>query len=185
MKVFFFLLSCLLTAHTLSAYEQAFPKTEVATIEIKTIPASRLIVSESKGHYFAENNQLFRPLFRYISQNDIQMTTPVESEMMPGKMYFYLGADATDRELTPTESVRLIEMPERKVASIGARGSYTEGNFNEALKQLEAWLKKQPTLQPSGAPRAVFWNGPFTPGFLKRFEVHIPVVEKVVQPSAE
>jgi len=163
---------------TTHAYDQAFAKTDVGTIELKTIPASRLIVSESDDHYFKENNGLFRPLFRYISRNDIAMTTPVEAEMMTGKMYFYLGADAKGRELPATEEVRVIEMPERKVASIGVRGGYSEENFAAALDKLEAWLAKHPTHKASGAARGIFWNGPYVPWFLKRFEVHLPVVER-------
>lgn len=162
----------------LSAYEQAFEQTGVGTAEIKTIPASKLIASESTGHYFKENNGLFMPLFRYISDNDIAMTTPVEAEMMPGKMYFYIGGDAKDRELESTRKVTVLEMPAREVASIGVRGSYSEANFNEAKKQLEKWLAEHPTHKAAGEARGVFWNGPMTLGFLKRFEVHIPVVER-------
>jgi len=31
-----------------------------------------------------------------------------------------------------------------------------------------------------GDARGIFWNGPFMPGFFKRFEVHLPVVERSV-----
>lgn len=179
MKVLFLLLiSAMSLQSTATAYDQAFPKTTVGSMELKTIPASRLIASESSGHYFSENNGLFRPLFRYINQNDIAMTTPVEAEIMPGKMYFYIGGDAAERELKSTDTVRVMEMPERLVASIGARGSYSEENFNEALKKLEDWMKNHPTHVARGQARGIFWNGPFTPGFFKRFEVHLPVVER-------
>lgn len=76
---------------TATANDKVFPKTEVDRMELKTIPASRLIVSGSSGHYFSENH---------------------------------------------------------------------------------------PTHKASGEARGIFWNGPFTPGFLKRFEVHLPVVER-------
>lgn len=179
MKAFHLLiLLSMISQSSLLAYDQAFTKTDVGTIELKTIPASRLIVSESNSHYFKQNNGLFRPLFRYISQNDIAMTTPVEAEMMPGKMYFYIGGDAAKRELESTDEVRVVDLPERTVASIGVRGGYSEGNFNAALQQLNTWLDKHPTHKANGEARGIFWNGPFTPGFLKRFEVHIPVVER-------
>ena len=162
----------------MSAAEKAFPQTAVNAVELKMIPASKLIVSQSNGHYFRGNNGLFRPLFRYISQNDIAMTTPVEAEMMPGKMYFYIGGDAAERELSSNEEVEVLELPERLVASIGARGGYSESNFNEAREALEAWLAEHPTHKADGAARGIFWNGPYVPAFLKRFEVHIPVVAK-------
>jgi DNA gyrase inhibitor GyrI len=181
MKALNLLLVMGLTLQTsLFANEQAFARTSVGAIELKTIPASMLIASESEGHYFKENNGLFRPLFRYISANDIAMTTPVEAEMMPGRMYFYIGGDAAKRELKSTEKVSVIEVPERTVASIGVRGGYSEENYKEALKKLEAWLKGHPTHMARGDARGIFWNGPFMPGFFKRFEVHLPVVERSV-----
>ncbi|MEO0508844.1 MAG: heme-binding protein [Verrucomicrobiota bacterium] len=166
------------TPFVMSAAEKVFPQTAVNTHELKTIPASKLIVSQSDGYYFGGNNSLFRPLFRYISQNDIAMTTPVEAEMRPGKMYFYIGRDAADRDLSSNAEVEVLELPERLVASLGSRGSYSEQNFNRAMESLENWLADHPTHKADGAARAIFWNGPDVPGFMKRFEVHIPVVEK-------
>ena len=43
------------------------------------------------------------------------------------------------------------------------------------VSELEAWLASQNAWRAAGAPYAVFWNGPFTPWFMKRFEVHVPV----------
>ena len=163
---------------SLSSYEQAFPKTDAGVLEIKTLPASRMIVSESGGHYFAGNNGLFRPLFRYISRENIAMTTPVEAEMMPGKMYFHIGPDAADRELNATDDVRVVEIPERVVASIGVRGAYTEANFTRSCGQLQAWLEGHPVYKANGEARGIFWNGPYVPWFLKHFEVHVPVVKR-------
>ena len=41
--------------------------------------------------------------------------------------------------------------------------------------ELLAWLGDQPGLEVAGAAYAVFWHGPFTPWFAKRYEVHVPV----------
>lgn len=169
------LLLCLLPLQAMTAYEQAFAKTAVGEKEIKILPAAKLIASSSVSGYFERNNSLFRPLFRYIQSNDIAMTTPVEAEMEPGVMYFYIGGDAANRELRATEDVRVLELPERTVASIGVRGSYSQDNFKTAETQLRAWIQAQGTHQITGAARGIYWNGPFTLGFLKRSEVHIPV----------
>ena len=64
-----------------SAYERAFPRTDVGVIEIKTVPAATLLATRSDDDYFDESNDLFRPLFRYIQKNDIPMTVPVESRI--------------------------------------------------------------------------------------------------------
>ena len=158
-----------------SAHEQAFAKTNVGEFEIKTLPKARLIASQTDAAYFENKNRLFRPLFRYISSRDIAMTSPVEAEMNPGTMYFYIDAEVSNKVLDATENVSVHEVPERLVASLGVRGSYNEYNFNKASAELSAWLLKNPSYKATGKIRGIFWNGPFIPGFFKRFEVHIPV----------
>jgi len=167
----------------IQAAEQAFSKTDVGQAEIKTLPAARLIASHSEGAYFEDNNGLFRPLFRYISARDIAMTTPVEAEINPGTMYFYIGGAVEDAALENTENVTVKSLPERKVASYGARGSYSESNFETAKAALETWLHTNEDYEAAGEARGVFWNGPFMPGFFKRFEVHIPVRSRLAQNS--
>jgi effector-binding domain-containing protein len=178
MKQLLVLLLTLLPLNLMSAYENAFEQTPVGTVEIKTLPAARLLAAHGEGNYFEENNGLFRPLFRYIQANDIAMTTPVEAEIEPGIMYFYLGADYADLALADTERVQVTSLPERTVLSIGVRGSYSAANFNAAQTQLLNWLAQQDEWTATGAARAIYWNGPFTLGFLKRSEVHIPVAAK-------
>ena len=158
-----------------NAYEQAFAKTNVGEFEIKALPAARLIACQTDATYFEDNNRLFRPLFRYISSRDIAMTAPVEAEINPGVMYFYIGAEVSNNMLDATESVSVHELPKRLVASLGVRGGYSEYNFNKASAKLSAWLLKKPAYQATGAAKGIFWNGPFIPSFYKRFEVHIPI----------
>ncbi len=157
------------------AYESAFTKTDVGTIEIKTIPAARLLATQSDSNYFEANNGLFRPLFRYIQANDIAMTTPVEAEIDPGIMYFYVGSDYSDMELEDTDEVTIIELPERTVLSLGVRGGYSAKNFNRAQDALLAHLAEQDEWIATGPARAIYWNSPFMLSFFKRSEVHIPV----------
>jgi len=106
------------------------------------------------------------------------MTTPVEAEMNPGEMFFIIGGDGDGTDLQGTDQVVVEKLPERTVASIGSRGSYSEANFTEARDRLEEWLSKQAEYEAAGPARGIFWDGPFTLWFLKRFEVHIPVKEK-------
>ena len=180
--LFFFLL---VNPTTMSAAEQAYPKTDVGGIEIKTLPAATLIVSKSEKPYFEKDNQLFRPLFRYIQARDIAMTTPVEAEMDPGEMFFYIGAEVDTDKLTDTDTVAVRKLPERTVASIGVRGSYSTSNFDEATAQLKQWLADEEDWQATGTARAVFWDGPFTLWFLKQFEVHIPVQRRSSQKDTQ
>jgi hypothetical protein len=61
------------------------------------------------------------------------------------------------------------------VISIGIRGAYSEANFDKAHARLERWLGENKEYVPEGEPYGVFWDAPFSPWFLKRSEVHIPV----------
>lgn len=176
MKSLLILIIALLPLQLMTAYESSFPKTPVGTIEIKTLPAAQLLAANGMGgNYFKENNSLFRPLFRYIQDNDIAMTTPVEAAIEPGVMYFYVGADYKGLELKETDRVQVIQIPERTVISIGVRGSYSVEHFESAQQQLLEWFAAQNEWQPAGPARALYWNGPFTLGFFKRSEVHFTV----------
>lgn len=175
MKRLFIYCLALLPLQLMPAYESAFPKTDVGQIEIKTIPAARLLATHSDSHYFEANNALFRRLFRYIQANNIAMTTPVEAAIDPGIMYFYLGSDYANMEFEATDEVTLIEYPERSVLSIGVRGGYSAENFNQAREALLTHLAAQNQWIATGPARAIYWNGPFMPGLFKRSEVHIPL----------
>ena len=158
------------------AAEEAFPPTPPGEIEIKELPSGLLLESASAEPYFTSSNRLFRPLFRYISDRGIAMTTPVEARMDPGRMYFWISQDQVDQVDGDTESVRVIEMPARMVVSAGASGSYSESNFRRTRERLLAWLDKQDASDAIGEPYGVYWNGPFTLWFLKRYEVQVEVV---------
>lgn len=158
--------------------ERAFEKTDVGKIEVKVIPESKLLVADSEGRYFDKSNQLFYLLFNYIKKHNVTMTTPVEADIEKANMRFYVGTKDSGKELQSEDEVEVIIFPERKVASIGARGSYSEQNVNKSRVQLEEWLKESPLYSADGPVYGVYWNSPFTPWFLKRFEVHIPVKMK-------
>ncbi|MDI1248947.1 MAG: heme-binding protein [Lacunisphaera sp.] len=162
-------------APILMAAAQAFPPSPAGTPEFKTLPAGMLLKSAAAGDYFAQSGRLFRPLFAYISKHDIAMTTPVEARMDGAAMFFWVAASERAKVAGSGEGVEVIEVPERHVASLGARGGYTESNFRRTRDELLVWLRTKPDVQPAGEPYAVFWNGPFLPGFLKHYEVHVPV----------
>lgn len=162
------------STHTTMASE-AFDKTTPGEIEIKELPAGRLLESKTEGDYFEQSGQLFRPLFSYIQKNGISMTTPVEAQIAPGKMYFWVAEDQKEKAADGNANVKVIDVPKRKVASIGARGSYSKANFEEAQATLLQWIETNDAIKPIGDPYAVYWNGPFTPWFLKTFEVHVQI----------
>jgi len=178
MKIFLWVTLALAAASArLSAVSEAYPRTSPGDLELKTLPAARWMRTESSNDYFAADNGLFRKLFRYIDSNKIPMTAPVEAGIKPGTMVFYMDeASAKRADLAETPQVKLSSVPERRVAAIGIRGSYSRENYEEALTELKAWLAKRTDVKPAGEPYAVYWNSPFVPFFLKQSEVHIPVV---------
>lgn len=156
------------------AYEQAFAKTAVNKIEVRLLPPARLLATGLPGAYFDKSGKLFSRLFDYIRNNEVAMTVPVEGDLNRAEMRFYVGTDSPPT-LEESETVKLVDVPARRVASIGGRGSYSESNIDKARVRLEAWMATQTEWTAAGAPYAVFWNGPFTPWFMKRFEVHLPI----------
>jgi hypothetical protein len=159
--------------------EDAYPRTAPGDLEVKSLPAARLMVAESAQTYFSANNNLFGKLFRYISNNKIPMTAPVEARVQPGVMVFYMDAGSAKRvDLLPGNEVKLQDVPVRSVAAIGIRGSYSEENFREAEQKLRAWVAQRTELEVTGEASGVYWNSPFVPFFLKQSEVHLPVREK-------
>lgn len=157
------------------AAEEAFPPTPSGANEVKVLPAGILLRSAGQGEYFDRANDLFMPLFRYISRHDIAMTVPVEARVRDAAMYFWV-AESQHAKVAGDEGAVIVERkPARRVASRGARGSYSRKNYERTRDELLAWVATQPGLVADGEPYAVFWSGPFTPGFLKKYEVHVPL----------
>ena len=163
------------------ATETAFPPTAPGVAEFKTLPAGLLLKSSGKGSYFDEANGLFRPLFSYISTHKIAMTTPVEAQIDQAAMYFWVAPSEQAKVAGNSPGVEVINIPERRVASLGAKGGYSRENFEKTRDELLAWLAKQPESEAAGEPYAVYWNGPFTLWFAKHSEVHVPVRARAVR----
>ncbi len=165
-------------ASTGSAYEAAYSKTPNGTIDIKTIPAAKLMVTDAPGDYFAGNNDMFMRLFRYISANEVSMTVPVEAQVEKAQMTFYVGSSDIEKDLADQGDVKVVTVPERTVASVGIRGSYSKKNFEKNRDKLTSWLGQNPRYQAAGEAYAVYWDAPFVPWFMKHSEVHIPVKDQ-------
>jgi len=159
----------------LSAYDSMHEKTPVGKIKVLDLPERTALEASSSGSYFQSNNGLFRKLFKFITTNDVSMTTPVEADIEPGKMRFFVGKKDKDKLLQSNDSVQVTKVPALKVISIGIRGGYSEKNFNSNKLKLETWLGENKKFIQDGPAYGVYWNGPFIPGFFKRSEVHIPI----------
>jgi effector-binding domain-containing protein len=151
-------------------------------------------------------NQAFNKLFNYISGNnssqkkiemtapvsqeaqgeEIAMTAPVAQETRDSKyaVSFMMPASFT-METIPApkdETVKIREIPARRVASIRYSGRWTEENYLNYKKELEEWMKKE-GVEADGEPVWARYNPPFTLWFLRRNEVLIPVKAEEKAPA--
>lgn len=143
-------------------------------------------------------NTAFRPLFRYISGDNrrtdkIPMTAPVsqqaENQKIPmtapvsqqsdGQRWsvsFMMPAGSTLESLPrPTDpKVRLRAIPAQRMAAVRYRGTWSQSRYERHLNDLRNWMKAN-QLKAIGEPVWARYNPPFTPWFLRRNEILIPV----------
>ncbi len=143
-------------------------------------------------------NKAFNALFRYISggngkQSKIAMTAPVGQEAVGEKIpmtapvsqrrdqdrwavSFMMPASYTmDTLPAPNDpKVLLRPVPARRMAAVRYSGTWSAKNYRRHLDELNAWIKKQ-NLAVEGDPVWARYNPPFTPWFLRRNEILIPV----------
>ena len=184
-RISFLFFLCFSSVLSLSAYETMFDKTPVGEIKIIDLPERIALEAKSSGPYFQSDNGLFRKLFRYISSNDVAMTTPVEADINPGKMRFFVGAKDRIKNIASTKEVEVRKIAPLKVVAIGVRGSYSIKRFMENKQKLTEWLAKEKKYEVAGDAYAVYWDGPFVLGFFKRSEVHVPIKLRETKPKAD
>lgn len=124
------------------------------------------------------DNSSFMRLFRYIdggnaAKEKISMTTPVF--MMDGKMAFVVPEKhKKDTPAPASTQVNVDTMKARRVAVHRFSGSQTRELELQALSKLKVWMQ-QNKLKEDGAPFSAYYDPPWTPGFLRRNEVLVPI----------
>jgi len=71
-------------------------------------------------------------------------------------------------------TVRIDEMPARRIAAVRFSGVATDDSIVEQERRLRAWMVEQ-NLTAKGPVTIAYYNDPWTPGPLRRNEVMIPV----------
>ncbi len=167
-------------------------------MEIREYPSLILAQTTVAGDREKAVSAGFRILADYIfgnnqSQDKIAMTAPVtqaRSEKIamtaPVTQTMEAGGDWIVAFIMPSEyaletlplpndaRVRIVETGPRRVAAIRFSGRLTDRNFEKHRAELEAALATT-SHAPSGAPEFAYYNAPFTPPFLRRNEVMIPL----------
>ena len=141
-------------------------------------------------------SKAFQKLFKYISgnnqtQQEIAMTAPVSqtsqkidmtapvAQQKSGEGWgvsFMMPSSFTLETLpTPTDPlVNLRQMDQQLMASVQYSGFWSESNYLENKAKLETWINSK-GYQSSAAPIWARYNAPFTPWFLRRNEVLVPI----------
>jgi hypothetical protein len=70
--------------------------------------------------------------------------------------------------------ITLRQVPARRMAAVRYTGTWSEKNYLQNKLELESWIRKQ-SLTVVSDPVWARYNPPFTPWFLRRNEILIPV----------
>jgi effector-binding domain-containing protein len=142
--------------------------------------------------------EAFRPLFDYISGNNIKrqkvsMTAPVSQQggsqsismtspvsqtgtddswlvsfMMPSEF----SLDTIPEPIDPRVVLRLV--PARYIASVKYSGFWSHDKYQDHYDKLLAWIAAK-NLNATGDPVWARYNAPYTPWFLRRNEILLPI----------
>jgi effector-binding domain-containing protein len=146
-------------------------------------------------------SKAFNRLFRYISGDNrsrekVAMTAPVSQEPRGEKIEmtapvgqrgageqwavsFMMPASYTLETLPEPDDpkISLRQVPAHRMAAVRYSGFWSEKKYLRYKKKLEAWVQEE-GLTIVGDPVWARYNSPFTPWFLRRNEILIPVDAK-------
>jgi len=153
-----------------------------------------------EGELENAGSKAFNSLFRYISgdnhsRNKVAMTAPVSQQPASQKINMtapvgrqrvdnkwavsFMMPDSYTLETLPVpdnSNITLRQVPARQIAAVRYSGFWSEKNYLENKSQLETWINKNKLLIVGDAVWARY-DAPFTPWFLRRNEILIPVAK--------
>ncbi len=166
--------------------------------EIRDYAPQILAETLVEGDLEQAGNEAFNMLFRYISGDNrsrrkVEMTAPVSQEpkgekikmtapvgqervqekwavsfMMPASYTLETLPEPVDRR------INLRQVPARRMAAVRYSGFWSEKNYLRYKMELESWIRDR-GITIIGAPVWARYNPPFTPWFLRRNEILIPI----------
>ena len=166
--------------------------------EIRDYAPHILAETVVEGDLEQAGNKAFNKLFRYISgdnrsRDKMAMTAPVSQEAIGEKIKmtapvgqqrvqdrwavsFMMPASYTLETLPEPEDpdVTFRQVPARRMAAVRYSGFWSEKNYLRYKMELESWIHER-GLTIVGDPVWTRYNPPFTPWFLRRNEILIPV----------
>ena len=166
--------------------------------ELREYPPQILAEIIVDGSVEDAGSKAFRPLFRYISGANrsrgkiamtapvsqeekgekISMTAPVSQERVQGKwaVSFMMPASYTLETLPAPDdpNIKLRQVPARRVAVVRYSGFWSEEKYLLNKDKLEKWINDS-RFTVAGEAVWARYNPPFTPWFMRRNEILIPV----------
>jgi hypothetical protein len=166
--------------------------------EIRDYASHILAETVVEGDFEEAGNKAFNVLFGYISGDNrsrekLAMTAPVSQEPKGEKIRmtapvgqqrvqeswavsFMMPASYTLETLPEPEDpkVTLRQVPARRMAAVRYSGFWNEKGYLRYKVELESWIREK-GLTIMGDPIWARYNAPFTPWFLRRNEILIPV----------
>jgi DNA gyrase inhibitor GyrI len=149
--------------------------------EIRDYPGLRLATAVTKG---GTDDSGFMTLFRYIdggnaADQKIAMTTPVLMERgeKAGKMSFIVpevvAEKGAPKPKSKNVSLRTLEKARYAVYRFKRSGKQAQDEAR-ALQELRSWIEEK-GLSPEDEPLFAYYDPPWTPLFLRRNEVLLPL----------
>jgi len=166
--------------------------------ELRDYPTYIVAETVVDGTLEEAGDKAFNRLFDYISgknraRDKIAMTAPVSQERASTKIAmtspvsqrrgeggwvvsFTMPAKYTLETLPEPEDpdVILRQVPARRMAAVRYSGVWSEERYLRFRQELESWIEKN-AFRILGEPIWARYNPPFTPWFLRRNEILIPV----------
>ena len=171
---------------------------EDGDFEIREYAPSIVAETVVSGEFEDAGSRAFRKLFNYIdgenhASSEIAMTAPVSQQAEGRKIamtspvsqeaaeegwavsFMMPAAFTMDTIPQPNdESVVIRQIPAYSAAAIRYSGTWSQKNFEEHLSELRAWIASK-DLETAGDPVWARYNAPFTPWFMRRNEILIPL----------
>jgi effector-binding domain-containing protein len=206
LRIMSVLLVMIIGGNNIMAIEKA-PYTVVKKdnkFEIRDYDTYIIAETSVKGDLEDAGNKAFGRLFKYISGNNnakqkvamtspvtqkadgekIKMTAPVEQKKAEDswKVSFIMPSSYTMETIPKPNDSRIVlkEIPARRIAAIRYSGTWSENRYIKHKSKLEAWISTN-NLTSAGDVIWARYNPPFTPWFLRRNEILIPIESDEVE----
>jgi len=200
LRIIFVVLVMVIGGNNIMAIEEA-PYTVVKKenkFEIRDYDSYIIAETSVTGDIEDAGSKAFGRLFKYISGNNkarekvamtspvtqkangekIKMTAPVEQQKAKDswKVSFVMPSSYTMETIPKPDDSKIIlkEIPARRIAAIRYSGSWSKQRYLQHKVKLENWMSTN-NLTCAGDIIWAKYNPPFTPWFLRRNEVLIPI----------